>query len=232
MKSIRKYLKSISSLLAFLILFVSCEQYDSSIDDNQAINRSSGEELFKGIFFGNGNVAQKLSNFKDFEVLKAQITNEQKSAFLKLQNDLIIHINKNNPEYFENFENAINTGNQVIIRNELDSSKEFLKNSVQELTNLNYSEIEKEISMQKANFNIDLNKIETLKSKLILKGYNPGNYDNKEACVWAIAVVVAVVLWVAVVVDIIYWVQESSDSENKMEKENFINSIAQLNVHN
>lgn len=227
-------MKSISSLLAFLILFVSCEQYDSSIDDNLAINRSSGEELFKGIFFGNGNVAQKLSNFKDFEDLKAQFTNEQKNAFLKLQNDLIVHINEKNSKYFKNFENAINTGNQVIIRNELDSSKEFLKNAVQELTNLNYSEIEKEISMQKANFNIDLDKIETLKSKLILKGYNPGNYENKEACVaiWAVAVVVAVALWVAVVVDIIYWAQKSSDSESKIEKENFINSIAQLNVHN
>ena len=63
MKSIRKYLKSISSLLAFLVLLVSCTQYDSSVDDDLAINQSNGEELFKGIFFGNGPIASKLSNY-------------------------------------------------------------------------------------------------------------------------------------------------------------------------
>ncbi|MCF6348304.1 MAG: hypothetical protein L3J20_08405 [Flavobacteriaceae bacterium] len=120
MKSIRKYLKTVSFVFSFLILFVSCSQYDGSNNSDLNSKEISGEELFKGVFFGNGTIASKLANYKDYENLKTQFTSEQKTAFIKLQNDLITYINNNSPEYFVSFKNAINTGNQIIIRQPLE----------------------------------------------------------------------------------------------------------------
>ncbi|WP_159257291.1 hypothetical protein [Tenacibaculum maritimum] len=125
-------------LLATLILFVSCSQYDDTIPENIETNRITGKELFKGIFFSEGNVSQRLSNFQDFKKLKSQFTSEQKTSFLNFQNNLIAQIDKSNPEYFTNLENAIYTGNRVIIRNELNNSKGIIKKAIQTLTSFDY----------------------------------------------------------------------------------------------
>ena len=79
---------------------------------------------------------------------------------------------------------------------------------------------------------MNLDEIQDLKSKQFLKDYQP-NYQAKEAfvAVWAVAVVVAAALWVAVYVDIVYWsAANSTDTAVRLEQENFINSIAELNV--
>lgn len=220
--------------LASLILFISCSQYDDTINENLEINQIAGKELFKGIFFSEGEISRKLSNFEGFEKLKSQLTSEQKIAFIKFQNDLIAQIDKSNPLYFTNLENAIYTGNHIIIRNELNSSKEVIKEAIQSLTSFDYDEIEKQISQQKSSLVVNLDEIQDLKAKQLLKDYQP-NYQAQEACVaiWAVAVAVAVGLWVAVVVDIVYWASpiEATDSAERLEQENFINSIAELNVN-
>ncbi|MFL0102048.1 hypothetical protein, partial [Tenacibaculum maritimum] len=219
-------------LLATLILFVSCSQYDDTIPENIETNRITGKELFKGIFFSEGNVSQRLSNFQDFKKLKSQFTSEQKTSFLNFQNNLIAQIDKSNPEYFTNLENAIYTGNRVIIRNELNNSKGIIKEAIQTLTSFDYDEIEKQISQKKSSLVVNLDEIQDLKSRQFLKNYQP-NYQAKEAClaVWAVAVVVAAALWVAVYVDVVYWSSaRSTNTAVRLEQENFINSIAELNV--
>ena len=218
--------------LASLILFTSCSQYDDTIPENIETNQITGKELFKGIFFSEGSVSKKLSNFEDFKKLKSQFTSEQKASFLTFQNDLIAQIDKSNPQYFTNLENAVYTGNHVIIRNELNNSKNIIKEAIQALTSFDYDEIERQISQQKSSLVVNLDEIQDLKSKQFLKDYQP-NYQAKEAfvAVWAVAVVVAAALWVAVYVDIVYWsAANSTDTAVRLEQENFINSIAELNV--
>ena len=61
-KSIRKQLKPISLFMAFLVLFVSCEQYDDDIfNDSIKTNQVTGKELFKSIFFGYGSIGGQIS---------------------------------------------------------------------------------------------------------------------------------------------------------------------------
>jgi SdpC family antimicrobial peptide len=239
MKNIRKQARKISLVFGLSILFVSCSQNEDFNSKQQEAtiqqldNNYSGIDLFKGIFFSEGPIATKLSNNQKFEKLKGQFTNEQKIAFVKLQNDLISEISKNYPTYFSEFEKSIESGNQIKIRSELEKSKVILKNAVQKITDVNFEEIEKNISKQKTNLVVNLDNIQSLKEKNVLNGYNPSDYSKPDACVavWAVAVVVAAVAWVAVYVDIVYWsVAPNEDSSlMKMEGENFVNSIAQLN---
>ncbi|SFZ82102.1 protein of unknown function [Tenacibaculum maritimum NCIMB 2154] len=85
---------------------------------------------------------------------------------------------------------------------------------------------------KKSSLVVNLDEIQDLKSRQFLKNYQP-NYQAKEAClaVWAVAVVVAAALWVAVYVDVVYWSSaRSTNTAVRLEQENFINSIAELNV--
>ena len=64
MKSIRKQLKPISLFMAFLVLFMSCQQYDDDIvNDSIKTDLVTGKELFKSIFFGYGSISDKISVF-------------------------------------------------------------------------------------------------------------------------------------------------------------------------
>ena len=241
MKLIRIQARKIAMMLGLSFLFVSCSQNEDfsssdSLESSQLTKSASnytGVDLFKGIFFSEGTVAPKLANYEKFEKLKLQFTKEQSNAFVKLQSDLITEISKNNPTYFSEFEKSMKSGNQVVIRKELENSKLILKNAVQKITNVNFEEIEKNISKQKTNLVVNLDNIQSLKSKNVLNGYNPADYANKEACiaVWVVGVVVAAVAWVAVYVDIVYWSVAESNSTVQMEAENFVNSIAELNAY-
>ena len=62
---LRKNPKSISMFLALLMLFFSCQQYDSISDDNQnafseITVKISGEDLFRAIFFLQGDLINKI----------------------------------------------------------------------------------------------------------------------------------------------------------------------------
>jgi len=93
MKSIRKQLKPISLFMAFLVLFVSCEQYDDDIfNDSIKTNQVTGKELFKSIFFGYGSIGgqisileKKSSSIKRFSKEETQefgFTKARKSFFI------------------------------------------------------------------------------------------------------------------------------------------------------
>ena len=131
-----------------------------------------------------------------------------------------------------NFKNSINTGNQIIIRNELKNSKEFLKNAIEEITNLKYDAIEKTILEQKTNLIVDLNNINNLKAQMELNGFNQ-KADAELSPIWVVVIAAAAAIVVVVVVFFDFWVTDPIDSlsQKSIENENFINSIAELNVN-
>lgn len=237
MKSIRKQASKISIFLALSLLFISCSQNESfnvpntnGGSQNLKTNLYTGQDLFKGIFFSEGVVASRLSNYEKFNQIKSQFNKEERKKLVELQNDLIEYISKNNPTYFLTFEKSINSGNPVIIRNEIEKSKILLKEAVTKVTNINFNEVQESIDIEKAKGVVRLDKIKDLKMKLAPSN----NYDSTNVVavfpVWAVAIVVAVVVEVAVYVDVVYWSVQSAGNEGlRIENEDFINSITLLN---
>lgn len=258
MKNFRNHARKISAVMALSILFVSCSTNEDtaaagSAQQTAVSKQYSGEDLFRGIFFSEGVVASKLSNYGKFEDVKGQLNAEQKKELLTLQNELISYISKNDPTYFSKFQKSINSGNPVVIRAAIAESKGTLKQAVLKITNVNLTDVEKKINMEKAKGVVDLNKIKDLKTQL---GNNPYNSSKEVAVfpVWAVAVVVAVVVAVAVYADVVYWsviepvpldpedpiigprpidpepIFVPEDPGLRLEKEQFVNSIIELNA--
>ena len=74
MKTIRKHLKIISTLMTMCVLFISCEKYDSisEINTNEDLNFGktstySGEEIFKGLFFMDNEISDGISQIEDIK---------------------------------------------------------------------------------------------------------------------------------------------------------------------
>jgi len=129
MKSIRKQLKSISLFIAFLVLFVSCEQYDDSI----AIpveSKLSGEEIFKSIFFGIGEFSNRTILLSQISGSVNKFNSEQKNEYLSNIDALIKAINTNDPFFFSSFEQSIKSNNHHYVKTAIEKGSIEIKNNL------------------------------------------------------------------------------------------------------
>ncbi|KIA94169.1 hypothetical protein [Flavobacterium sp. KMS] len=119
MKKIREFVirHHIFTLVAFVFIFFSCtkdeigrESKMSNIDKNNATNSFTDEDVFKGIMFLEGPLANKLDDFKDLNFRTFINDKAQMDEMLVLQNKIIETIKESNPEFLSNFRAKIGSG--------------------------------------------------------------------------------------------------------------------------
>ncbi len=127
MRFIRKNIKFTSLVMASLILLTSCTDENTFDNRNETVN-FNGKELFKGIFFATGTLAEKVpsisNSYSYFELNK--ISDEQKNDYHLKMNEILVEIEKENPNYFKNFKSIIQTKNQLKIKNALREGSRVL----------------------------------------------------------------------------------------------------------
>ncbi|MFJ7747461.1 sporulation delaying protein family toxin [Peribacillus sp. NPDC097295] len=88
----------------------------------QANNEYTGEELYKAILFGQGEASNLLDDLWTEEGKETSNTEQG----LDFTNKLVKSIKTSDPDYFEDLEDAIYSGNQVEIENTLELGGEYL----------------------------------------------------------------------------------------------------------
>lgn len=160
MKKIRRIGSKTYIMLPIIFIFLafSCSCRKETVLTQK--NIESGEELFKGILFGEGVVGEKLSDYT-MNIQSLGRTQEEKNIILELENEIINSIKERHPDYFNNFQIKITSGNISEIEKELASASKFVCDAI-------------EFDQSK----IDIKKYNSLKKKLNseIKHYNPRNY--------------------------------------------------------
>lgn len=116
-------MKKISSILIICALLISGFSLSNNRVTAKDFPKYSGEDLYKGIVFGQGDVAMQLPQIWDKETLK-QYNNRQNSIFV---NRLVKQIKKKDPLYFTELKQAVYSGNQVKIDRYLNIGVGFLE---------------------------------------------------------------------------------------------------------
>lgn len=129
MKSIRKQLKPISSFMAFLVLFVSCEQYGDGVE-TPVESKLSGEEIFKSIFFGTGEFSNRTILLSQISESVNKLNSEQKNEYLSNIDVLTKAINVNNPKFFSSFEQSIKSNNHHYVKSAIEKGSIEIKNNL------------------------------------------------------------------------------------------------------
>lgn len=127
--------------LIISLLFWSCSPKGEKAA-GEAKATYSGEELFRGILFAEGKVADVLPDVKRIrELIKLQSLNEkQKQAVKTLQDSIIYRINKIDPNYLKTFQYNISSGNQVVITSAIKNAS-FMINNILLTSNKGLSQI-------------------------------------------------------------------------------------------
>ncbi len=185
MKKIRKFASNPLFLvtLTLCFLFASCSTDVSSerVELSKPVNgRISGEDLFKSIFFSDGNITTKVvslnSSFNINNLSKSELTEYRTS-----ENEIIAYLKKMDSNYFTKFQSNIYLKDPEIISNTIKKTSSDMVpfvNAKLSVKGLSIEKISKTLTKD-VKGNIDLSKAES---------------QLKDTCgVWALAVGVAVV---------------------------------------
>lgn len=127
MKLVRKNIKFLSLFMLTLIMFLSCTRDNIHPEKYDAVD-FTGKELFKGIYFASGAVAKATPSIRNsysyYELSKTDATKKQN--FELRMNEILSEIEKQNPDYFEEFKREIQTKNQLIIESALKEGSQLL----------------------------------------------------------------------------------------------------------
>lgn len=204
MKKVRKFISKWQVMMpfVFIFIFVSCYNDDEPI----AKKEYSGEELFRGIFFLEGEVAQSLESLKpNLDEMETTLkTNpEAKASYGDFANEIMSQINRLDPEFLDNFKSQIESDNYYSIELALGNGSRMIKAAG--FASEKYSGIfklasdvqEKNIDFNSEEFeNLDLNNPEDIeKFKSLLKTNYQIDLDDENyqvACIPAIMICYAI----------------------------------------
>ncbi|MFQ3843320.1 sporulation delaying protein family toxin [Staphylococcus pseudoxylosus] len=100
--------KYIGMFLAVILVITSVFIYIPRNNETQAATYS-GEELYRGIMFGQGEVAHKLPKIWSEDIItKADMNGQSK----KIIDGTVDYINKNDSTYFDNLKQSLNSGDE------------------------------------------------------------------------------------------------------------------------
>ncbi|MGS2737834.1 hypothetical protein [Sinomicrobium sp. M5D2P17] len=237
---IKKKEKKIAFLLSFIILFISCSkdnlvQNELGEESFNKLSKFSGEDIFNGVFFYEGEVAKIFPTTHGQTVIKAKLNSDILKKLHKVQSDIIDVFKAEDPEYFVNFKNIITSGDHLRIRDQLMQSSMDARKVTAKLHNLDISKrMTAENLANKLYINSRINSIKNDDGSINIDKLNAINYANKEsfevqaeeeACV---AVVILIFL---------LWVYEHNRAEtvtgnsfilkSNFESESFVNEIVE-----
>lgn len=124
MKNVRRFAKNpvLLILLCCSVLFVSCKTRNPG-QTTQQTNKVpySGEELFRGIFFLEGEVANKIPEIRNLKKISGfnKISDYKKDLLEKTRSRIVSEIKKDHPDFFPNFAKTLQSGDRVKIQQTL-----------------------------------------------------------------------------------------------------------------
>jgi len=210
----------------------SCQTADTAVNKN-----FSGEELFNGIFFGQGEVASIIPEINNQAKMIDVLNPEDLSRVQQIRLSLTNKLKEQNPNFFTDFKNAMQSGQHLKIEKMLKQTSEMLIQGILDLSNVKtsltpdrlISQIGKTINLDEIKANkgkFDQDKLSEQLNKMQLFDSNSGR-AQKADCVAVVVVLVLAVVAAAVAIVFIFWVAAvEAIGDQLLKQQMIVNSIS------
>lgn len=198
--------------LSISVLNISCVR--SEVEEQTAsVQETSGEDLFRSIFFADGPVTGQLTSLDDNRQQLERHSEAQHANFRKFQDNVISYLKDQDSNYFVNFKSAIQSKNPVIISTTIREGSEDL---------FAYG------SMLADAEGVDLEQL--------VQEYNNGDFDEEElnkqgSVAIAILITVVVALVIAINVNITSTIDQDiiANTDASIERDRLVLEISTMN---
>ena len=139
---IRKHLMNAYTSIPMLVclLFVTWSSYGGHSANSVKL---SGEEMFRGVFFAEGQFAELIPELKATQTMYSsnQLSVNEKKALALARTQIIASIKSSSPHYFDDFKASIQTANPVLIKEKLIEGQGIVTQNALRLSNLKESDL-------------------------------------------------------------------------------------------
>lgn len=206
----------IPTIVGIMFLLFSCTK-DEFLNDNPEIDKASytDEEVFKGVMFLEGPVANKMEDFKDLNFRSFVTDKSQIEEIINFQNEIIKRVKSSDPNYLSDFRKKIGSGDYYLIRSTISETSATISNIAYEISNIDKNEASIIANKIRANlkdkYHVDENSskedlikaIKDMKSeKQTAKNVYP-IYYYKWAAVWLAAAAAAIIIIIILVEEVV-----------------------------
>lgn len=193
-KSLSRWI-ALPALLSVMVFFVGCDQQSTSPADTETTAETqtyTGKQIFKGVLFGQGEVASELPELwgqkvdgsaleKSHPELADEYTTYEGLAnsprATKASSQIVGWIEENRPEFFAEFGAAMQSGDQVKVRDALRDARTVIKDGAEALTDgnvvldgevKNLAELRKEAQSKDVNVTVETSVAVAVAAVLVL----------------------------------------------------------------
>lgn len=226
--------KRVASL--YFVLPLCCAIFFLSVQSTASTkaNNFTGEQYFRGIFYGDGAVATAIPTLADMNIRNYLANTEHLNDVLTLQNNIVNQINKTQPTFFASFQRDMISHNQVTILNAMNTGKDAVLNALAGLTHCkNQADLIAQTTRAANAIQEDLPATPTkeeasrLAAKYMSQSVQLENTEDIQCLLVILIVVAAVVYYAAVYWEVKFW-EATVSSDNQLFREQVANSIARL----
>jgi SdpC family antimicrobial peptide len=126
LQMIHKKASSLYLMLPLCALIFFCTTTASAISTSPKAIDYSAEQLFRGIYFAQGPVADAVPEAKAFDIHRFVKDEEKLQEVLAFQNQLFQEIQRSHPEFLSSFRSTIISGNHYQIKTKLQEGNNYL----------------------------------------------------------------------------------------------------------
>jgi SdpC family antimicrobial peptide len=162
-KFIRKYLMNGYVSIPLMLCFI-LASWGSIANNKKLTYHLTGEEMFRGVFFVEGQYAEMIPELKAAKAayLSDQLSAKEFAALASVRTQIIESIKADNPAYFDEFKFALQTASPETIKEKIVEAQTLLTNKALELSNISKSDLKEDVKateafLEKQGNNVDKN---------------------------------------------------------------------------
>jgi SdpC family antimicrobial peptide len=202
-KFIRKYLMNGYVSIPLMLCFI-LASWGSIANNKKLTYHLTGEEMFRGVFFVEGQYAEMIPELKAAKTtyFADQLTTQENAALSAVRNQIIESIKADNPAYFDEFKFALQTASPEIVKEKIVEAQALLTEKAMSISKVSESELKEDVKateafLAKQGNNVDKNALKKFMNQMAKDNSSPANVGTG-ACI-AILILVVVLLIVVVV---------------------------------
>jgi SdpC family antimicrobial peptide len=179
--------------------------WGSIANNNKLTYHLTGEEMFRGVFFVEGQYAELIPELKAAQTayLSDELTPQENAALTAVRNQLVDAIKADNPAYFDDFKFALQTASPEVVKEKIIEAQKLLADKAIELSNISKAELKEDIKateafMAKQGNSVDKNAMKKFMSEMAKSNTAQAN-TNSAMCIAIALILLLIVVKVAVI---------------------------------
>jgi SdpC family antimicrobial peptide len=227
-KFIRKYLMNGYVSIPLMLCFI-LASWGSIANNKKLTYHLTGEEMFRGVFFVEGQYAEMIPELKAAKAayLSDQLSVKEYAALASVRTQIIESIKADNPAYFDEFKFALQTASPETIKEKIVEAQTLLTNKALELSNISKSDLKEDVKateafLEKQGNNVDKNALKKFMGQMA-KDNNLQANNGTGLCIF-LFLFIFLVLVIGVVEDMV----ASSKNSSSLMIEQVVGSICSI----